>query len=188
MSQTNLQFRPATPADISNITSLVRSAYRGEESRKGWTTEADFVADDRIDEAGVLAKIANPNGVLLLGIDDSGALVACCELLKLDSGIGYFGLFAVSPQRQGAGLGKHVLKTAESYAQEIMGAKSLEMTVIAVRAELIAWYMRRGYNRTGEKRPFPYEQLVNGKALRDDLYFDVLTKDLTTEARVAVVV
>jgi GNAT superfamily N-acetyltransferase len=180
MSQINFQLRCATPSDIGILLPLIRSAYRGEESRKGWTTEADLVADDRIDEAGLLAKITDPNGVILLATDDSGAPVVCCELLKRDSGLGYFGLFAVDPQRQGAGLGKHILQMAESYARETMGVKKLEMMVIGLRTELIAFYLRRGYTITGEKRPFPYEHLVNDQpgATRDDLYFEVLVKDV----------
>jgi ribosomal protein S18 acetylase RimI-like enzyme len=180
MSQINLQLRRATPADVAILLPLIRSAYRGEESRKGWTTEADLVADDRIDEVGLLAKIIDPNGVILLATDDSGALVVCCELLKRDSGVGYFGLFAVDPERQGAGLGKYILQIAENYARETLGMKKLEMVVIGTRAELIAWYIRRGYTITGEKRPFPYEHLVNDRAgaTRDDLYFEVLVKDL----------
>ncbi|KAK5094007.1 hypothetical protein LTR24_003814 [Lithohypha guttulata] len=197
MSQTDLAVRTATPADVDPLLSLISSAYRGEESRKGWTTEADLLTGDRIDAAGLLAKISDPNGVMLLTTatatdpdpsasasavesgSGSSALLACCELRRRDDGIGFFGLFAVEPRRQGSGLGRQILQIAESYARETMGLEKLEMQVIFTRAELIAWYMRRGYERTGERRPFPYEQLVSGAAaLRDDLYFEILEKDL----------
>ncbi|MCJ1250559.1 hypothetical protein MMC30_007787 [Trapelia coarctata] len=185
----NLNVRTATPADVGSLLALIGSAYRGEESRKGWTTEADLLTGDRIDEAGLLAKIAEPNGAMLLATDASGALVACCELLRRDDAIGYFGLFAVEPRRQGGGLGKQILQVAESYARETLGVKRLEMQVIWTRAELIAWYLRRGYAGTGEKRPFPYEQLVSGAAaLRDDLYFAILEKDLVASKEVVSVV
>jgi GNAT superfamily N-acetyltransferase len=189
MAQIKSQLHRATPADIGILLPLIRSAYRGEESRKGWTTEADIVGDDRIDEAGLLAKITDPNGVILLATDVSGVPVACCELLKRDNGLGYFGLFAVDPQHQGAGLGKYILQMAESYAHEILGVNKLEMTVIGLRAELIAWYIRRGYTVTGEKRPFPYEQLVNDQAgaTRADLYFEVLVKEMLAGKAVAAV-
>ena len=52
------------------------------------------------------------------------------------------------------------------------------MTVIAQRAELIAWYERRGYARTGEARPFPYGDPRFGEPRRDDLSFLVLEKPL----------
>ncbi|KAK4987518.1 hypothetical protein LTR50_004551 [Elasticomyces elasticus] len=190
----NLNVRTATAADVGPLLSLIGSAYRGEESRKGWTTEADLLTGDRIDEAGLLAKITEPDGVMLLATDgdnaaassgSGGALVACCELLRRNYGLGYFGLFAVEPRRQGGGLGKRVLRIAESYAREMLGMERLEMQVIWTRAELIAW----GYVRTGEKRPFPYEQLVSGaRALRDDLYFEILEKDLvSSEEAISVV-
>jgi GNAT superfamily N-acetyltransferase len=189
MSQTKLQLRPATPNDVGILLPLIRSAYRGEESRKGWTTEADLVSDDRIGEDGLLAKITDPKGVILLATDDSGIPVVCCELLKRDSGLGYFGLFAVDPERQGAGLGRQILQMAESYAAETLGVQKLEMTVIGLRTELIAWYIRRGYTITGEKRPFPYQHLVNNKPgeTRNDLYFEVLEKDVLLDRREVVV-
>lgn len=191
MSQTTLTIRTATPADIAPLLSLISSAYRGDPSRLGWTTEADLLTGDRIDSAGLLAKISDPAGVLLLATaptpnSDPSALscpVACCELQvrRRNDGtkIGYFGLFAVDPRRQGGGLGRQVLRIAEDYARDTLGLDRLEMSVIFTRAELIAWYLRRGYARTGERRPFPYEQLVSGAAaLRDDLYFEILEKSL----------
>ena len=185
MSATSLHVRPATPADVGiELLSLIFSAYRGQ---GGWTTEAHLLTGHRIDEAGLLAKIAAPDGVILLGTadDDSGALVACCDLRRRDDGIGHFGLFAVDPRRQGGGLGKRVLRIAERYARETLGVKRLEMQVIWTRAELIAWYLRRGYAGTGEKRPFPYELLGHGAAaLRDDLYFEILEKDLVADKEV----
>jgi len=173
-----LKFRQATPADASALITLVRSAYRGDESRTGWTTEADLVADDRIDIPGMLKKITDPQGAVLLAYDIEGdALVACCEIRR-DSTIGYFGMFAVNPLRQSGGIGRQVLDRAEAWARDEWGCTELEMIVIWTRQELIQWYMRRGYARTGEKRPFPYAELINGQALRDDLYFDVLSKRL----------
>ncbi|RSM09817.1 hypothetical protein CEP52_003919 [Fusarium oligoseptatum] len=152
----SLTFRPATPADIPPVLSLVRSAYRGPSSRAGWTTEADLVADERI----------------------SPDLVACCEVGRRDGDHAYFGLFAVSPELQAAGIGRQVLQRAEEHAKKEWGSRIMNMWVIWKREELIAWYVRRGYRITGEKAPFPYDQLVNGSALRDDLYFEVLEKEL----------
>lgn len=176
---TPLTFRIATTGeeDLNSISKLVNSAYRGESSRAGWTTEADLVGDTRINPAGVAEKINTPGGVIVLAHDDQGRLASCCELLKQDD-YAYFGLFAVDPQRQSGGIGKSVMNEAERYAKEEMGVKTMEMTVIWTREELIAWYERRGYVRTDEKKPFPYGQLENGTPLRDDLYFRVLKKQL----------
>lgn len=182
MSTSPLTVRKATPADIPALLALVKSAYRGEDSRQGWTTEADFVADERIDEAGLLAKITAAGSTVLLATTTAGEdLLACCEVVRHPppSDLSYFGLFAVNPRLQNGGIGRRVLAEAERYAREEMGAARMEMTVVWLREELIAWYVRRGYVVVeGERRPFPYEHLVNGKALRDDLYFIVLQKDL----------
>ncbi|KAK1982898.1 acetyltransferase [Colletotrichum cereale] len=189
--QSSLSFRPAAPADVPRLLPLIRSAYRGEASRKGWTTEADLVADKRIDEAGLLAKIAEPEGVVLFVTDDAGASppammsvtaapLACCEIarVKTDPAVAYFGLFAVDPARQAGGVGRAVLAHAEAWARRAWGCARMEMCVIWPRAELIAWYERRGYAKTGERREFPYGELVDGGALRDDLWFEVLQKEL----------
>lgn len=184
MSTSPLTVRKATPADIPALLALVKSAYRGEDSRQGWTTEADLVADERIDEAGLLAKITAAGSTVLLATTHNATtedLLACCEVVRHPppSDMSYFGLFAVNPKLQNGGIGRKVLAEAERYAREEMGAARMEMTVVWLREELIAWYVRRGYVVVeGERRPFPYEHLVNGKALRDDLYFIVLQKDL----------
>lgn len=184
MSQpAKLTYRPATTSDddVNAIVKLVRSAYRGEESRAGWTTEADLLDDERIDATGIRGKIEAPNAVILLAHDEEGKLASCCEVIggKGDDGkLGYFGLFSVDPTRQNGGIGRQVLAEAEGYVRRTFGATRMEMTVIWVRDDIIAWYVRRGYKKTDETRPFPYHELVNGKALRDDLYFTVLVKDL----------
>lgn len=175
---TKLTYRKATPDDVPIVLALVRSAYRGEASRAGWTTEADLIEDQRIDEEGLLKKINEPKGAILLAHDEAGALASCCELLRRDDELSYFGLFAVDPFRQAGGIGRQVLTEAERYAKETFGVKKMEMSVISLREELISWYVRRGYTKTDDTRPFPYAEIVGGKALRDDLYFNVLVKAL----------
>ena len=104
--------------------------------------------------------------------------MACCQLDRHDDGKGHFGLFAVRPGLQGAGVGRDLLAYAEEYARDTFDADTMEMTVIAQRAELIAWYERRGYRRTGQTRPFPYGDERFGLPRRDDLHFVVLSKAL----------
>lgn len=181
---TDLAFRKATPSDVPSLLNLVRSAYRGDASRAGWTTEADLVTDDRIDEDGLLKKINEPNGQVLVAraADTDGELLACCEILRQPepAKVAYLGLFSVNPALQNGGIGKKVLAEAETYARDDMGASVMEMQVLWMRRELIAYYERRGYKVTeGETRPFPYEHLVNPKpGLRQDLYFVVMRKTL----------
>ncbi|WP_371502015.1 GNAT family N-acetyltransferase [Kitasatospora sp. NBC_00374] len=171
-----LTFRTAGPADIPALVALVESAYRGEASRVGWTTEADLLAGRRTDTEGVADVIAREGSVVLLAERD-GELLACCQLERRE-GTAYFGMFSVRPERQGGGLGGEVLARAERLAREEWGAAELEMTVIEQRADLIAWYERRGFSRTGEYSPFPYGDERFGVPLRPDLRFERLAKSL----------
>ena len=173
-------FRTATAADIPAVVALVTSAYRGQASRLGWTTEADLLDGARIDPAVLAADIARPRSVVLLG-ERNGALLACAHVAEED-GAGYFGMFAVQPQLQGAGLGKQVLARAEGVARDQWQLPLMRMTVIDLRQSLIAFYQRRGYRRTGIFKPFPYGDERFGVPLREDLRFEVLEKALTMEA------
>jgi GNAT superfamily N-acetyltransferase len=180
MTDSGVTLRTAEAGDAVVLADLVRIAYRGE---VGWTTEAGLLDDERIDAAGVSAKISAPDGLVLVaesvaGSEAAGRIVACCELAHRGDGLAYFGLFAVDPELQAAGLGRRMLAAAEDLASSRWGSHTMEMQVVAQRAELIAWYERRGYRLTGDTRPFPYDQLINGTALRDDLYFVVLSKSL----------
>ena len=172
-----LAFRPAEQVDAPALLSLVRRAYRGEESRAGWTTEADLLADGRIELPELLGKITGPDSLVLV-VERAGDLVACCELAHRGDGLAYFGLFAVQPALQAAGIGRQVLNEAERLARERWSSVTMEMQVIGQRDELISWYERRGYTLTGDRRPFPLDELQPGEALRDDLYFAVLRKPL----------
>ena len=107
----------------------------------------------------------------------AGVLLACAHVAVQD-GQGYFGMFSVRPDQQGTGLGKLVLAEAERIVQQDFAVSRMRMTVIDVRDELIAFYERRGYRRTGEKKPFPYGDARFGIPLRDDLRFEVLEKRL----------
>ncbi len=209
-----LTFRVATDADAEAIVALVQSAYRGEPSRAGWTTEADLVAGQRTDVREVRAALALAASDILLAEDPAGALVGCCQVSRrvdpppqqeqpfshhglartgevagdadqADGGTAatavgaYFGMFAVSPTRQGAGAGGALMARAERHAVRTWSAGWMEMVVIAQRAELIDWYLRRGYRRTGQTRPFPYDDPSLGEPMRSDLYFTVLRRPLT---------
>ena len=173
---TGLTFRDATDADVDELVALVESAYRGDASRAGWTTEADILQGQRTDPEGVLAVVEAPDGRLLT-VERDGRIVACCQLEHRGEHA-YFGMFAVSPRLQGAGLGKVILTEAERLARETWGATEMHMTVISVRDDLIAWYERRGYRRTGRMTPFPYGDERFGVPQRDDLEFELLVKEL----------
>nr|BFD86247.1 GNAT family N-acetyltransferase [Streptomyces sp. Xyl84] len=173
-------FRDATDADVDTLVALIESAYRGDASRAGWTTEADILHGQRTDPEGVLAVIKSPDS-RLLAVEREGRVVACCQL-EHRGDHAYFGMFAVSPALQGAGLGKVIIAEAERQARATWGVTEMHMTVISVREDLIAWYERRGYRRTGRMSPFPYGDERFGVPQRDDLEFELLVKPLAQGA------
>lgn len=170
--------RRATPEDVPAVVDLVESAYRGEPSRAGWTTEADLLHGQRTDAEEVSRVVADPAARVLVVDDGGGGLLACCHLEPRDGGTAYFGMFAVRPGRQGGGVGSALLVAAEQVALTELGAAALEMTVIRQRTELVAYYERRGWVRTGATRPFPADDARFGVPQRDDLEFSVLVKPL----------
>lgn len=173
---TDVLFRDATEDDVDVLVALIDSAYRGDASRAGWTTEAHLLEGQRTDRDAVRAVIA-ASGSRLLVAESDGEIAACCQLEHRGERA-YFGMFSVRPGLQGTGIGKVVLAEAERFAAVEWGATSMEMTVISAREDLISFYERRGYGRTGESRPFPYGDERFGIPQRDDLEFAVLERSL----------
>ncbi|MFF0451593.1 GNAT family N-acetyltransferase [Streptomyces sp. NPDC004609] len=172
-----LTYRDATGADVPGLVALIQSAYRGDSSRAGWTTEADLIGGSRIGAEGVLEVIETP-GSRLVAVEREGETIACFQLEHRGEAA-CFGMFAVRPGLQGGGLGRLVIAEAECLARGAWGVREMHMTVISVRDELIAWYERRGYRRTGKLTPFPYGDERVGIPLRDDLAFELLVKDVS---------
>ena len=172
-----VNIRRATSSDLDPLHDLVHRAYRGDAARAGWTHEADLLDGQRTDREALTAMLADPAKRILVA-EDSGALVGCVEISDRGDGVAYLGMLSVDPQRQAAGLGRTLIAAAERCAAEVFGAAVMEMTVIRQRAELIAYYERRGYALTGEERPFPATDPRFGLPRRDDLAFVVLAKPL----------
>ncbi|MEO6155568.1 MAG: GNAT family N-acetyltransferase [Thermomonas sp.] len=171
-----LHFRNAGEADIDAIVDLVEGSYRGNASRAGWTTEADLLDGMRIDAPRVREDLERDGSVVLLGERD-GIMLACANIC-VEDGAGYFGMFSVLPGLQGGGIGTRMLAEAERIARDDWRLPVMRMTVIDVRDDLIAFYERRGYKRTGIHKPFPYGDVRFGIPKRDDLRFEILEKSL----------
>jgi GNAT superfamily N-acetyltransferase len=154
-----VEFRRGTVGDIEALVALVGHAYRGEGGEPGWTTEAHLFHGPRTDADDIRATLEAPENTVVVA-EDGGEVVGCCTVSDRGS-IAYFGLFAVSPHAQGAGVGKALLAEAERIARDGLGAARMIMTVITTRDELLAWYERRGYVRTGKVVPFPAEHAMH---------------------------
>ena len=165
--------RLAGASDATAIAALVESAYRGDESRRGWTTDASLFPDNRTNVQEIAGLLADPEARFVLAHD--GAELVGCAMIRNEHGAGYFGMFAVNPKLQGAGLGKQVLTFAEEQARTLWNCSEMAMTVISIREELIAFYQRRGYRQTATK-PFPFDKEPGAR--RKDFHFLVLTKPL----------
>lgn len=173
-----LQFRLAETSDAATIETLVNSGYRGEASRQGWTTEADLLGGTRINLQEVNDLMSSNDSVILLCLQN--AAIIGCVLLQHEAASVYLGMFVVQPNLQANGIGRQLMHAAEDLVKTRWRAEKIWMTVITLRTELIAYYVRRGYQQTGRYKPFPPE-IAQAFATVDHLQFEVLEKSLRYE-------
>ncbi|KAH7175879.1 putative N-acetyltransferase, GNAT family [Dactylonectria macrodidyma] len=173
MPNNNLQFRIATPDDAAQIQALVEAAFRAEDSRPDWTADMKLGSSFRIGVETILSQITKPDSAILMATDD-GALVGSVEVSKRDD-LARISMLAVDLRHQRGGLGRRVLAHAEDYCQRTWGVHRIGLNALSTREQLISWYMRRGYQKTGETSPFPKERLGELE-LSDDLHFVELEK------------
>lgn len=166
-----LTIRPASREDLPRIHPVIERAYRGETARAGWTHEADLIIDSPRTSIATLTEIVDDPAQRLLIAEEDGRAIGCVQVTDKGDGLAYLGLLCVDPTLQSAGLGKRIVAVAEATARADFGARAMEMTVIDRRAELIAFYERRGYAVSGEKRDFPVP-------LDPPLFMHVLVKPL----------
>ncbi|MGZ8556927.1 MAG: GNAT family N-acetyltransferase [Chitinophagaceae bacterium] len=168
----------ASPQDIPVLVALINSAYRGEVSKKGWTTEADLLLGELRTDVDSLTDVLKKKGAVMLKyILENNDITGCVYLHKQERGL-YLGMLSVSPLLQGAGIGKQLLQAAEQYAKE-NNCSSIFMNVISLRHELIAWYERHGYRKTYERKPLPTDQRFGIPT--QELEFLIMEKLVTSE-------
>lgn len=174
---TEITIRDAVPADIPALHRLIESAYRGEASRAGWTTEADLLDGQRTDPEDLADILADPKQALLTAWRGDEP-VGCVLIADRGEGTGYFGMLSVDPTLQGGGLGRRLVEAAQAALVERFRARRVRISVFPQRETLIGWYERLGYRQTGDTLPFPYGNLRFGRPRRDDLYFVVMQHEL----------
>jgi len=144
---------PATTADLPELVALINRAYRGEDSRRGWCSEADLIQGNmRTDLAEVTEHYQRPNARFLKYTDAAGVIQASV-FLEVRGRELYLGMLSVNPDLQARGIGRQLVQAGETLAREA-GCQSVVMQVLSARQELLAWYQRQGYQLTGESRPF----------------------------------
>lgn len=166
--------KEAEANDLPVISELVNSAYRGETSRKGWTTEADLLDGIRIDITTLEFYIEGEKSTILKCVNDENTIVGCVYLMAEGNAL-YLGMLTVAPELQNKGIGKKLLVASEQYAKTA-GLQKISITVITKRVELIGWYERNGFIKTGERQPFPKEERFG--IPKEPLEFFVMEKNL----------
>lgn len=164
----------ATLADIPALNILINSAYRGETSKKGWTTEAHLLEGKRTNEEELTQTLLKPENTILK-FTESDTIIGSVLLVEKEKQL-YLGMLTVSPELQNSGMGKKLLVEAENHAKSL-GLSSIIMSVISVREELIAWYKRHGYVDTGKREAFP-ESDIHITISDEPLEFIFLEKQL----------
>jgi ribosomal protein S18 acetylase RimI-like enzyme len=153
LKMAELSFRKATEQDIILVVALVNSAFRGESSRQGWTTEADLLDGVRTTEQDIRQRIQREDSFLLLC--HAGTQLAGSVHVEKQGERAHIGMFVIRPDLQGRGIGKQLLEEAERLALRDWAVSAYVMLVINFRNELTAFYERRGYRRTGVTQEFP---------------------------------
>lgn len=175
----NLSFSVATGDQADILSDFINQAYRGESSRRGWTTEADLLDGQRIDPQMVQEMIGPENKIFLVAYDEEKdhRMVGCVHLQKVANNECLLGTLTVLPEAQNRGVGRQLLEESEAVARS-WECQNISMKVLASRRELIDWYCRRSYRLTGEKANFPYGDPRFGLPISKDLVFLLLKKSL----------
>ena len=170
------QFRCATIEDAAEIAQLVNSCYRGDSSRVGWTTEADLLDGTRTDEEEIKSLVSQRGSMILICLD--GKEIIGSVHLQKQGDASYLGMLVVKPSIQGGGIGRQLMEAAEQEVRREWGSTRMTMSVITMRSELIAYYERRGYRRTGLHKPFVFDD-THGIAKVEGIELEILEKDLS---------
>lgn len=179
MTKGNLKFCIASTEDAAQLQQLVQSAFRAEDSRNAWSADMDLSSRFRIEVPEIVMTIMDPDSAYLMATDNNGTLVASIGISKRGTNRARLFMLAVDQHHQRGGIGRHVLTYAEHYCEQTWGVRKLELDALSTRQELILWYIRRGYRKTGESTPFPREK-YDGLVLPDDICFVQFEKDLST--------
>ena len=179
MAQANLEYRLATQEDAPALQQIIEASFRYEGGRKGWVDDLGLAPRFRMSVDEVAATIAKPDTsvVIALDADNNDIPIASFQVAKRGEDVARLFIFVVDPKHQGHGLGRKVLAYAEDHCRRTWNVTTMELNALSTRSELIAWYMRRGYRKTGETQPFPVDKFPD-LSLPEDLCFVGFEKNI----------
>lgn len=160
----DFEFRLAKKRDIPDLALLINRAYR-ENHKNSWSNESRIVVGDRINQAQLINLIVpekeqRNNTRLMVAefkIDDQTEIFGCI-LIEFNQNTAEIGTFCIAPRWQNLKYGHQLLSKAEMYALKINPELySYEMWVLNVRHELIDFYLRRAYVKTGRISSYPVD-------------------------------
>lgn len=174
-----MHLEPASEPDFPAIINLVNAAYRGRGQVASWNIETGIIEGTRLTDSLLREDLATkPDAHFLVTRDPAnGTIMGTVWLEPVEGRTWYLGLFTIDPGLQKLHLGSALLSAAEDFVRS-RGGNVIRIGVLNARDALIAWYERRGYARTGETEPYPYDDHRFGTPLRDDLNFVILEKQL----------
>jgi GNAT superfamily N-acetyltransferase len=139
------RIRLAQSADVEALAGLINMAFR---------VELPFIEGDRISPDGVREYMKK--GEFLLAEDSAG--LAGCVYVEVRGDRGYLGLLGVEPRRQGTGLGRRLMDSAEDLFRTA-NCVAIDLRIVSARAPLPAFYRHLGYLEKGTA-PLPPDARV----------------------------
>lgn len=154
MSSDGISFRNADLNDVNFLFTFLNAAYRGDSAREGWTFESDLVGGLRITTEEIAESINKVKESFLLALSGN-KIVGCVQLVDEGDEL-YFGMISVDPKLQNQKIGAKILAEIDRIARS-QNKSRVRLVVIHTRAELIAYYERKGFRSTGQSESFPSE-------------------------------
>ncbi len=131
-----ISVRRAHADDSPAIAALVNRAYQVE----------SFFVDGERTNAAEIAEMSRTGAFLVL--EQARGELAAAVFVDSHGDSAYIGMLSVSPDMQGRGLGKRLVRIAEALG-EAMGCSSVGLKIVNLREDLGRWYRSLGYEEVG---------------------------------------
>lgn len=147
--------------DVKAITNISNKAYKG--NGQGWTDWAHLqnILQDvtRTNENDVQALMERYPSVFVIYTGEDGTLQGSLYLEDIGEKKYHLWLMAVDPSRQNQGIGRKLLNGACEYSKQ-NGYELIELLTSTSRVEVVAWYERCGFTKTGKVVQFDLSTVI----------------------------